>query len=528
MTNFFKTQKENIIIFVAYAISFGLILFNRGLYLDDWVLFGVDKETVIKMFQETGSVWFGYLHYFLLSLPFGLFLYKLLIFLLYLSSAYLFKSVLKNIQEINKTGRFFLVLFFALLPLNFARIAIICFPYTLAYFLFFLGFFLVAKYLQKRILIYRFLSLAIFFISFTTNSFLVFYFLVISYIIYIEKIKFQSWKELVKKIWQYADFIIIPFIFWGLKNIFFQPSGGYAYYNQISWSNFENALDITLKNFYHSSITFLGGLFHPTVKDLPILFIVLIVGFLFYKIIKFIGISYDKKSTLNWPFFFLGLLALGLALLPYLAVGLVPTFFEWTSRHFLLAPLGLSFMIYYGLRVIFQKIHLSESTQNFIYCLIVIVFMLINFSVYFNFQKDWFKQLALIENFRSSKIIEDNKTFLFIEKTSDWNAIQRNYRFYEFNALMKESFGNEKRFGILESDFQPILSSFSIAELNNYRYFKMSDYQKADPQYKIILEAGSFPLTNKNTLKLFWERWFQTSKFQEHIKEVIILEYNTL
>ena len=124
-------RSDIVLIFILYTLSNGLILLNNGIYWDDWVLYNVDKDLIINHFSQTGLPWVGYIHSFLLSFKNSLFLYRSIVFLLYLLSALFLNSILKNIREIDDTSRLLLVFFFAIFPVNSARISLITIPYTL-------------------------------------------------------------------------------------------------------------------------------------------------------------------------------------------------------------------------------------------------------------------------------------------------------------------------------------------------------------------------------------------------------------
>ena len=47
---------------LVYTLAHGLMLFNRGVYWDDWVLYNMDKGLIIDTFKQAGAFWVGYLH----------------------------------------------------------------------------------------------------------------------------------------------------------------------------------------------------------------------------------------------------------------------------------------------------------------------------------------------------------------------------------------------------------------------------------------------------------------------------------
>jgi len=77
----------------------------------------------------------GYLHVAMLEV--GPWIYKVLTFVLMFASGLLLNLILKRHANIATETRFYIILLFLVLPFNIARVALIDFPYTLCYFLFF-------------------------------------------------------------------------------------------------------------------------------------------------------------------------------------------------------------------------------------------------------------------------------------------------------------------------------------------------------------------------------------------------------
>ncbi len=118
------------------------------------------------------------------------------------------------------------------------------------------------------------------------------------------------------------------------------------------------------------------------------------------------------------------------------------------SRNQLLIPLGASFILYYILRIFFREIGLRTNIKFFFYSILIALFLCTNVFIYLDYQKDWFKQLSLIENFKTSSVMKNNHKFLFTDNTKDLNARGRVYGFYEWNGMMEYIFKDESRFGL--------------------------------------------------------------------------------
>ena len=401
---------------ILYLIAHGGILFiSQAIYWDDWTLFNMHPELILDMFKQAGAFgnFIGHLHVVLLSI--GPWFYKIMVLGLIFFTGMFVLQILSKQDWINESERYYIVLFFLITPCVAARIALIDFPYILSVFFFFMAWSIMEKF--------RILALSLFFLSFITQSLLVFYLLpILDW--YNRDLKNTAQNGSIRWVLSKIDFLILPFLWFAIKNVYFKPYGMYAGYNEsYHWKNLISSPFIMLMDLLKVNI------------NLPIT--LLIFGFfLFYKKMPKPQFSYKHNRMI-----YVGLFALLLAVFPYMILGLVPTFEEWSSRHQLLMPLGLS-LIFVGL------ISLTESNDNrktYIAFLIAISLFL-NFKNYFDFFVDWKKQKSLVEFITHSKEIQTSSLILFDDKTS--NALNRRYRFYEWNGILKLALNNEKNFGI--------------------------------------------------------------------------------
>jgi hypothetical protein len=227
----------------------------------------------------------------------------------------------------------------------------------------------------------------------------------------------------------------------------------------------------------------------------------------------------ETISTLDKYFFFLGIIIINLAVLPYLAVGHMPSLYEWTSRHQILLPLGISLSLYYGLRRIIRGFGYKSSL--FIISVIISFCIFKNIEIYYSFQKDWFKQLSLISNFRSDNVIKYNTTFFFDDRTLDYNAIKRTYRFYEFNGIFKYCFNDENRFGENLVNINNFVDYQAITKLPRYN---MSSYIKGEKDVLVKIENGDYQLNIWNIFYLLYSNYFNRNEFNDKINKIVKLD----
>lgn len=516
-------QHKNTLLVMFYTIAFGGIVFNTGIYYDDWTLFQSTAKTIIDMYKETGWVFWGYFHQLIQSLPFAVVWYRIITFAAYLLSALCLYGIFATIQWIKPSERSWIVMLFAFSPINFSRIGAVNTSYAICYLFFFAAFWLLSLYLKTRTLGWRIAAIALFAFSFSTSSFLTFYSLVLLYIFYIEATNEPIVQNVLRRIGQYSDFLLLPCIFWGVKSAFFKSSGLYANYNKIRLEYIKTMI-LTLHHvWYHSFFAPLMYAIELVFKDaqLPIFvgFIVMII-MIFRKFAQPTAyprsIQYDRIDVLLFTF---GLWAWFVAVFPYCAVKKMPQLFDWADRHAMLIPLGSACILFYGI-----KICVGSSMRNSIYAFFIALFITANFLGYLDWQRDAFKQLSLIEQIKNSDVIKNNTTLLVQDNTTDLNAMRRKYFFYEYTGMLKQVFGDETRLMIDVYDF---LKRFpqNIQQRIAYPQYHIQHYHIRRPDYKILIFHGDYPMTRTNAIRLTVQRFVAPEQFHANIKNILRFEY---
>jgi len=197
---------------------------------------------------------------------------------------------------------------------------------------------------------------------------------------------------------------------------------------------------------------------------------------------------------------------------------------DFNTRNQMLVPLGSSFILFYFVKIIF-----NTKARSIVCSLLIVLFVYTNFMCFLEFQRDWFKQLSLIENFKDSDVVKHNTTFLLDDKTKDINARKREHRFYEINGLMKVAFGDEKRLGIPKDKFSVSGIKYFENFVGNrdYRYFNMNEYTKLkQPEYTIIINHGTFrwSVWGNRELKLLLKRLFFPERFKKDLRTILTIQ----
>lgn len=459
LAQYSSANREYLLFGLLYALMHvGILFIPNAVFWDDWVLYRSDPGVLLDKFRQTGSMLnnTGYLHLGMLKL--GLWSYKLFTFVLMFGSAVLLDSILKRILPLSKEARFVFLLLFLLLPFNMARVALIDFPYTLRYFVFFLAWYLIWKN--------RYISLALFFISFNTNSQLVFYALPMLEIAYREKC-FVSWRSLLRAIVYRLDFIALPFIFFIIKVKLYTPYGLYEGYNQnFNFDNVGQLLKFQLEDFRQLTVN-------------NVLF--LAVAPIAYLLLKNY-LTADRRDSR--PFLFLagglGLVAIVLAEIPYLVVGYFPAFTDWQSRHQLLLPLGSALTLTAFLFL------LNKTIRSLLVLMLVSFSMAYGIQTYYAFFMDWSKQKEIINIFSNNDKIKSSKLIVIKDEAIATNALSRKYRFYEWNGMLEKAYGDQSRFAVTIEEVPYILNG-SFDKLFSEHY-KAAGFRKSDDMQTVLVE----------------------------------------
>ncbi len=414
-------------------------------------------------------------------------------------------------------------MFFAFFPINFSRIGAVNTSYAVCYLFFFAAFWILSTYLKKRAYWLRIIALLLFVLSFWTSSLLALYSLVLIYIVYVEITCDPSRQKFLRRIGRYIDFLLLPCLYWIISSLSFKSYGLYANYNKIRWE-YIKTMFLTFHHVWYYAF------FAPIMYAIELVFkdaqLPIFIGFIVILIVIFRNVArttayprstqYDRADIIllllgGWAWF--------VAVFPYCAVKKMPQLFDWADRHALLVPLGAAFILFYGI-----KICTGTSVRNSIYAFFIALFITANFLGYLDWQRDSFKQLSLIEQIKSSDIIKNNTTLLVQDTTTDLNAMQRKYFFYEYTGMLKQVFDDETRLMI---DVYDYLKRFpqNIEQRIAYPQYHIQHYQIGRPDYKILIFYGEYPMTRSNAIRLTLQRYFAPEQFQANIKKILRFEY---
>jgi len=519
-----------------YLLGNGIILFNQGIYWDDWTVFNASKDALLQQFWGNGSPHWAYLHWYLQKFSNPKLIYNILTFFLQIGSIFLLFQIVKNLNLKNEL--FYLVILFSgIIPYFSAKNTMICFIYTSSYFLFILGCYFMLMPNTKYKFIKRLLSIIFLVLSFSTESFLVFF--TIPFVIYAinnkiiilreKNLSFKSLKNIsinLKKDIYFYIYLILPFLTFVLKLIYFPTTNLHARfgYNEITLEGLlltpENLLKSFLLSFIGLFNEFYDSIFNGTKSNfLLLVFLFFMTLFVVVTLNSFNINKFVLSITKPFRYFLLSFSVFMLAALPYCIIGKVPQFGAYYTRHQLLLPIG-SAMLLLGI------IYLLSGNKKIKQKVWVLIFTSLCVATTFvknlEYISGGLKNEALIMKMKNDELFMNNTTFLVFDKAIELNATSRGNCFYAFNGMAKMAFGNENRLicdvneylGYLYHDRHNWSMWLSGAEMLN-----MKDYDFEKPRHLIVLDSEVKKLST--TLQTLFYKFFANEEYKEQLKKYV-------
>ena len=439
-----KPNRETLVYFSFYFVAHIWIVFiHDGVFWDDWYIYRADSGDLYDRARQMGTIlspaWTA-MHIFLLK--FDPWIYKALTFTLMFFSALLLNQIIKRHSNINDSIRLTIVILFLVLPYNQVRPLMAASQYTICYFLFFLAWYLINK--QKII------SAVLFSISFYTNSLLMFFLIPVVELYFLEnrRIYLQS---IVKFSIKYFYLLLLPFLYFAIKIVYFKPFGMYENYN--------NSYDIVRG--IKAPILQFANIFDINI-NLGLFALIFIICCWLLRRIKL------QKIALNISLLGMaaGVIIFILGAFPYWILGRVPTFNEFSSRHQLLMPLGTAVFWSYCLA------GFNSHSRRVGLSVLISLSLAIGMVCYLDLYIDWKKQKQILSFLKKDPISKNSDLVLFEDNSMSMNFNKRELKPYEWNGLLSLAFSDQKRFGLYENELH-------LLERGFYDYY-MSSHFKAD------------------------------------------------
>lgn len=245
----------------------GLLLLNDGVTWDGWVLYGLflnhDTDTLVNLFRESGipATAYLFLTFWWFSNP--IFAYKLTAFLCIILSTFSVYCLIRQLRLFTLKECLFIAALFSCYSAYQTYTQISALYYEFYYALFLIGICLLPRVLKtgSRTLhtsrvdfLWRVPILAIFFVSFQLGALLVFYFPLLTSLLIIHRHDFLKRPQpLFIFLLRYIDFLMLPFVFWLIREKLWKPYGHYVGYNEPRFD--PRSWYASFHQFFHTSIS---------------------------------------------------------------------------------------------------------------------------------------------------------------------------------------------------------------------------------------------------------------------------------
>lgn len=461
--------KYAVLLVLAVVAAYGpLALINDTLW-DDWVVRAhAQAGTLWELSKQAGSrEVFPLLNCFATAPPRATVVVELVLFC---AMAPLIYTIIRGATQWSAQEAFWAALLTALVPLNQARFVLVTLTYACSSFCFALALVLLLSDLEAPSFKRRALSALLMAMAFTTNSFLVLAWLP-PVIVAIDARRrsdlplSQRFGAMVRPVIRRAELLLLPPVYWGVKNILEPTYGLYANYNKFELDPV-SALIKTFRVVFEQfeDIDYLL----PPRADLPQLCIeaaaaILLLGGLAMLWHLPLRIPRDGSGGSRWWIKGLMLvIAVALvisALFPYVLVGKPPRFNGlWETRNQTTLMLVSGFVIVAVLRLVVPRILLPVAAG-----VICAGFLVLDMSVTHRLLADALEARAISAQFRLEP--SPPGTMMFVrENDRDYRTMGRFLPFYELSYLVNSRDLGFSRLAISDREvLEPSTGTYPVA-----------------------------------------------------------------
>lgn len=524
------TMRPTVLISSIVVLMYCPVLVNQGIFWDDWTIFNMSRSGLEEEFRGAGGYYLGafFLHYYLQQLPNPPFWYHLLSLFSSLGSALVLLKILKRFQELSLTTWVWVVVFFTVAPFFSSKVTMICLPYVICLFLFLSAFLmLIDKVDRGKGIHFRIVTLILFFLSFIVNSLLAFYIIVPLYFVY--KYWTNGFSFVIRRWFRFADFMILPVLYWVLRSAYFAPTGFYTTY-QYNQPSVDRLIYFPAKSAITLNETIFGvaAIFYREICPYMLFVVAIFFLFLFLKsdLLNSYFRSPDGESVrcvwLAGVFLFL------IGCVPYWLVGKTPAFSGFDTRHQLILPIGFS------LSLVTSIIALIRSRYRTAVCIAIAAIFFMDWCfLQKRYLSGWLKQEAIIAELNQNPIPEDFTTIEVVDLAESYNATDRSMTFYEWAGISKYVDGKEDRLFVNNELLSRLDQNQTLTEYIAFRHKNNAMEQRSMKDYfphgtcsRMVVSPTGESLESWTTIfRLVMMYYFDNVSFRRTIGDFIRIDY---
>jgi hypothetical protein len=505
--------RVDLLIILVALLAWGAAFLTPGSrYWDDWV---VNFDT-LQTAREAGVPWVGYI--FAALYPMGIGIFKVIA----LGATIIVGCTTYEISGrglgLSPRERLLLAMIMVALPLNSTRMIAVLYTYAWSLALFFVAWYLLVRKKPSSAGRIRYVvATLLLFVSYTTGSLLLFTVIPIAHLAYLATRRdVPLWEGLARFAVRFWYLFLAPVVFWTARTLFFQPFGPYEGYNRLGLAGgmsnpvAVDALGLSATLVFVSTVLVWRLLPHssryarrvqrvslgtlacttgamgcfllansnsPASTALVVPVTLLLCALILLATAIFPGDTGPASDDIGTepgnrdvtPILAVGLIALVLAILPYLLVGKLPSFDQWETRHQLLMPLGVGVIIVATGRALSGLFPLSVVRLLAVGLVTISTFASLTISL--QLVADWRKQVQVIEALAREPLAQKASIVVFSDQAPELNYDGRGFQFYEYSAWLTGAFGNHSRLGIDETSVRHFINgNFRSYQANASRY----------------------------------------------------------
>jgi hypothetical protein len=511
-----KPSYHYIAIVIYTLITHGLLLLNNGVYWDGWLMYTnlIEKNwnNIHTWLFESGAPISAYFHWVMGYLPTMIFSYKLVAFLSITLSGILVYTICNELRLLSRTESLFIALLSVSYPAFQVSVELVTIPYLAYYCLFLLACFLALRSEKMdgfRHYCLRVGSLALWVLSFTLNSLLVFYYgFLLVLILHARYSRNISPKHVFTGFLpRRLDYVLLPLLYWVIARHFFPPHGLYSDYNQLSFSPLGIATVYAL-----FVINAVYAQLNNALKNLlnyPAFVLAILLGLLWACSTHLLdSIRFLDKKVNSYALLLFGFVLLALAIFPYAVVGKAASAQGWETRHALLVALPIAIIL-----VAITRLALGDKTGSisklglFFLMILLLAFTLSSINNYLSWQARWVKDQSIMENLSTLENI-DNVSVFWVDDQFQIDGTATYYDFYEWSSIFKSVWGDESHIGLDQRAYTHDFLTQGLCYFND-RY-NLSDFDSAGCQAILTIRRGPDSSSNvRMSMRYLFYKFFR-------------------
>ncbi len=449
-----KTQnlQTSLLIMFFTLANHGLILFNDGVFWDDWInyiaLLDKDWEKLFFVYLQAGGIPLSaYVHWVFSYAPNIVFAYRIVALLCISGSSFFIYWIGRHKLGLGHP----LALLAAIIALGYPAYQMSATMVGTALWLYYL-FFLIGGYLAllsfeergPKAVILRLLALFLLFLSYRFEVLLLLSYVIVLIDIFShvnetrDLLSFLNPSYLVKK----ADLLILPIVYWGFSHsAFVGPLN--ENYNQFNFESSGPSMIAFLNNTFFQQGVRIGEIL---LLIWPFALIAALISWLVAKRLNLLNFPRNSKTMTKLLVF--GLVLFFLALIPPVLVGKAGSSIGYGTRHALALGWPVGLLVVTISCLVAARFPKSERALSAVLVFLLLAFAAVNSFTYLTWQARWAKDQSVMQQLSESPNAKDFAVYSILDNFPVPGL--ESYRFYEWAGMFRLIWGDETRAGFQE------------------------------------------------------------------------------